>query len=115
MVRSITGNLLPGSVQRPDIMTFVACTSLRTDISSGVCTLNKLGYIPGVSTITGLGRSLLGIVHTIAHLACAIFSKNQSDHLQEAGLGLKNIVRGVIEAIPIIGNITIGAIDCCRA
>src|ERR1700722_1949448 len=115
MVSPVTGNLLSGSAQRPDIITLVECTSSGTATRSGVCILNKLGYIPGVSTITGLGRSLLGIVHTIAHLACAIFSKNRWGHLQEAGIGFKNIVRGVIEAIPIIGNITIGAIDCCRA
>ncbi len=79
------------------------------------CTLNNLGYIPGVSTITGCGRALLGIVHSIVHLATAIFdSKNRAKHLEEAKLGGKNIARGLVEMIPVIGNITMFVVDLKR-
>lgn len=74
------------------------------------CLLNKLGRIPVISTITGVGRVLFGVAQTIVHLACAIFT-DRKRHLHEAGLGIKNIIRGVVEAIPVIGNITVTVID----
>jgi hypothetical protein len=115
---SATGNLLTGSIQRPDTVTCrFSDKTARRNISSTYstnCTLNRLGYKPIVSTITGLGRALLGLVHTIVHLVCAIFSKNKAHHIQEAKLGAKNIARGLIEAIPIIGNITMFVVDYLR-
>ncbi len=113
-------NLLPGSMQRPDTVTFIfseskgCSSSTNTGTGSTNCKLNTLGYIPVVSTITGLGRALLGIVHTIVHLVCAIFPKNREHHLQEASLGAKNIGRGLVEAIPVIGNITMVVVDLLR-
>jgi len=105
-------------VQRPDTTTLIILNSdgwsSSTDITSTNCKLNRYGYRPIVSTITGLGRALLGIVHTIVHLVCAIFSKNREHYLQEASLGAKNIGRGVVEAIPVIGNITMFVIDLLR-
>jgi len=113
---SATGNLLPGSVERPDTMTFLFVKESGSSWTMGStnCKLNTYGYIPGVSTITGIGRALLGIVHAIIHLACSIFSQNRSHHLAEAFLGAKNIGRGLIEAIPIIGNITMFFVDIKR-
>lgn len=105
---------LPGSKERPDTVTFAFIkTHGSTLISSTNCKLNILGYIPVVSTITGLSRALLGLVHTIIHLVCAVFG-NREMHLKEACLGLKNICIGLIEAIPVIGNITILFIDIYR-
>lgn len=118
---SITGNLLHGSMQRPDTVTFIfsetkniGFASTKELVGSTNCKLNQLGYIPVVSIITGLGRLLLAIIHTIVHLVCAIFSKNREHHLQEASLGAKNIVRGLVEVIPIIGNITMFVVDLLR-
>lgn len=102
---SVTGNLLPGSIQRPDIVTIVFTQDHKYVHRSSECWQNTLGYIPVVSTVTGLTRALLGLVHTIAHLACSIFTKNRDHHLQEAKLGAKNIGIGLVEAIPFIGNI----------
>ena len=45
---------------------------------------------------------------------CAIFPKNREPHLQEASLGAKNIGRGLVEAIPVIGNITMFVVDLLR-
>lgn len=118
MVFSATGNLLPGSVERPDTLTFMFLRqdgwSSEFNMGSTSCRLNTLGYIPVVSTISGLGRTLLGLVHTIVHLACSIFSKNRDFHLEEAKLGAKNIGRGLVEAIPVIGNITMLIVDRVR-
>ena len=51
--------------------------------------LNQCGFIPVLSTVTGFGRTLLGLVHTIYHLAGAIFDcPNRTGHLWEAGLGV---------------------------
>jgi hypothetical protein len=117
---SVTGDILTGSIERPDLITFVYTevdkniTKYSLDISSSINKLNKLGYIPGVSTITGLVRSLLGVVHTIIHLACSILSANRGWHLKEAKLGARNIGRGVFETIPIIGNITMFIRDSAR-
>src|ERR1700722_12281013 len=111
---SVTGNLLPGSEQRPEIATVIILFTRGPRTVSVNCKLNRVGFIPIVSTITGGGRALLGIVHAIGYLACAIFAKNQGAHLQEAWFGAKNIGRGLIEAIPIIGNITMFVIDRMR-
>jgi hypothetical protein len=115
---SATGNLLPGSLERPDTVTYRTCKLLgrgtSTSITTAIHKLNLYGYIPVVSTFTGLGRALLGVVHTIVHLAASIFSKHKNHHFQEAWLGAKNIGRGVVEAIPIIGNITMLIVDLLR-
>ena len=68
-----------------------------------------------VSTITGIGRVLLGIVHTVVHVVCSIFSKNNREaHFEEAKLGVRNIGRGLIEAVPIVGNLAVRIIDAVR-
>lgn len=102
---SATRNILPGSVNNPAMATLINSRN-ECEIDTQVCTWNKLGYIPVVSTVTGLARALLGVIHSIVHLVSAIFdAKNRDHHLQEAKLGGYNIGRGVIEMIPIIGNI----------
>ncbi|WP_075882678.1 hypothetical protein [Candidatus Protochlamydia sp. W-9] len=77
--------------------------------------LNICGIIPGLSTVTGTGRALLRIVHTIAHLAKAIFDKqNRNSHLNEATLGFYNFARGTIEAVSFFGNTIVGIFDIYR-
>lgn len=111
---SATGKMLSGTERRPDIFTIYTQEEGRKKVGMGASEqdamarsrLNICGYIPGVSTLTGAGRSLLGTVHTIVHLASAMFdSKNRSDHLAEAALGGKNMLRGLVETVPVIGNI----------
>lgn len=77
--------------------------------------LNICGFIPGVSTVTGIGRAFVALVHTVAHLAKAIFEKqNRKEHLTEAALGFYNFGRGVIEAVPLLGNFVVITFDLCR-
>lgn len=76
---------------------------------------NVCGVIPGVSTVTGIGRAILGLVHAIIHLVKAIFDKlNRKEHLIEAALGFYNLGRGVVEAFPLLGNIIVGIFDIYR-
>jgi hypothetical protein len=116
---SATGTILTGSQIRPDIYTIATNEGedgyYKRELVTTLSTMNKVGYIPGVSTITGCGRALLGLVHSIVHLVSALFdSKNRSQHLEEAKLGRKNIARGLVEMIPVIGNITMLVVDTKR-
>lgn len=112
---SATGNLLSGSPLRPDILTvievqnsnFVSDKKSSTYMFSYTFSpFDKLGCIPLVSTVSGLGRVLLGVVHAITHLACAIFDKiNREYHFNEVRFGLKNVSQGLVEMFPIVGNV----------
>ncbi|NGX41814.1 MAG: hypothetical protein K940chlam7_00088 [Chlamydiae bacterium] len=115
----ITNKFVFGGQGRPDAVQFVY-TEKKDDKpidnrKGSNCTINQLGYIPVVSTFTGGCRALLSLVHTITHLVQAILhSEERHLHLEEAKLGGINIVRGSIEMIPIIGNITMLFIDLLR-
>jgi hypothetical protein len=107
---SAIGNILPGSISRPDIATIMTTrdSNLPSDKEALPCKWNMLGYIPVVSTFTGCGRALLGVAHVIIHLSKAVFdSENRSQHLEEAKLGVRNIVRGICEMVPIVGNVAL--------
>ena len=79
---SATGNLLSGSLERPDIVTFIRRNGDVKQVQPAYyCRLNIFGFLPIFSTVTGIGRALLGVVHTIVHLACSIFSENRKHHL----------------------------------
>lgn len=111
---SITGNLFASDIT---LYTKLTKENEKEKRSIGAVLnsrLNKLGYITGISTVSGLVRAALGLIHTIAHLACAIFSKKREDHLQQADIGFKNVVRGLVEATPVIGNISILIVDLYR-
>lgn len=123
MVFSAPGSFLSGSVLWPDLTSVVfkenrsmrsAESSNHIELSTKNSAWNRLGYLPLISTITGAGRILLGIVHTIVHLICAIFTKNRQNHLQEVILAGKNIGRGLVEVLPLIGNIGLFFIDLHR-
>ena len=118
-MNSITGNLLTGSIERPDITTYFILdqNSGRTgqSMSTSLNKWNAFGYMPIVSTFIGLGRTLLGLVHCVAHLAMAIFdAPNRASHLKEATLGAMNMARGLVEIIPILGNIATYIYDTIR-
>jgi hypothetical protein len=79
--------------------------------------LNFLGYFPGISTISGQVRDLYGSAELIAGLALSIFSAlfgsknsarqdNQIKHgLEWIAHGSVNVLRSIIEKIPVYGNI----------
>lgn len=82
-------------------------------------TFNKLGYIPLASTITGPIRALYGTTQVTAGVCLHYFKAAQyfitanPEHRNEAAAGFwyqlhgyNNISRGVVEFIPIVGNVS---------
>jgi len=111
---SATRNILPGSLKNPDITTLAFSSTSSYNFSTKAHLLNYFGWGVVISTITGLGRALLGLVHMIIHLVAAIFSTLKDHHLKEAELGAWNFGFGLIEMIPIIGNIAMALINIKR-
>ncbi|CCB86039.1 MULTISPECIES: hypothetical protein [Parachlamydia] len=112
---SITKNLLSGSTHRPDLVTQVtvrAGEDVRIKVIA-VSKLNRLGYIPIISSFSGTARAGLGSFHTVVHLSCAIVG-NRKHNLLEAKLGAKNVARGLVEMIPLIGNVALFLTDTVR-
>lgn len=66
--------------------------------------LNKVSrtFIAGI--LGGIARLAIGIIHTIGHLFAAIFTR-QKGHLFHAAKGASEMLRGLIEAIPVGGRI----------
>ena len=125
---SITGNLLTGTSLRPDFITFTRSQNNKVKHHTiSLSTLNKLGYDFKTSIFSGAIRAPLGLIHTIAHSAIALFAgligvlfrhdnlkKIANYHFSEADLGLKNFGRGLIEIIPIFGSLIMRKIDKVR-
>lgn len=66
--------------------------------------LNELVKNPVLGNFAGIARIALGIIHTIGHLFAFLFSFNRG-HLFHSLKGICEIVRGVIETIPIVGQL----------
>lgn len=67
-------------------------------------TLNTAVEIPFVGILAGVMRVVLGIIHSIGHLIAALVT-GKKGHLFHAAKGGCEILRGLIEALPIIGRI----------
>lgn len=67
-------------------------------------TLNTLVKIPFIGNVAGICRVALGIIHTIGHLIAALVTWDKG-HLFHAAKGCCEIIRGLIETLPIIGRI----------
>ena len=71
-------------------------------------TMNGLGYIPVISTLSGPARMVFGKIEAITGLAIAVFASTERRSnwgLELALHGAANILRGTVETIPVIGNI----------
>lgn len=75
------------------------------------------GYIPLVSSVSGIGR----IAYSIYQVASGIFHKAVKKTESEANLankevvdGAKNFVRGAVEVVPVVGNAIVAAYDMSR-
>jgi hypothetical protein len=69
--------------------------------------LNRLVRMPFIGILAGVVRVALGIIHTVGHLLASIFTCKKG-HLFHAAKGGCEILRGLIEMIPIIGRIFAG-------
>lgn len=104
---NFTLGLLHGMVWETDVESFTG-KYLYSDFATGKaekdCTLNTLVKIPFVGIAAGVARVALGIIHTVGHLLGALFTFKKG-HLFHASKGACEILRGVIESLPIIGRI----------
>lgn len=104
---NITLGLLHGMVIETNVESFTG-KYLYSDFATGKAeknsTLNSLVKIPVIGIAAGIARIALGIIHTFGHVLAALFTFKQG-HLFHASKGLCEILRGVIETIPIVGRI----------
>lgn len=82
-------------------------------------TLNVVGYIPAISVFSGAIRALSGVASIVvsavkgSFLLIADLFSNQPfkypyrsyKHLTYIGHGLLNVIRGIIEGVPVAGNL----------
>lgn len=114
---NLISSILKGSDYNPDMYTFAVMTKeqvgckvdievgCKTDIEVRVCKLNKLGYVPLVSTVTGAGRCILGSAYALYHGGgYLIDAKDRCYRWREFKTGMYNASRGLIEALPFLGN-----------
>jgi len=78
------------------------------EIQEGLTFYNRTfraDHIPVVSIFSGSLKVAVGLVHTIAHLSATIFDRaDRARHVKEAKLGAKNLGRGAVAIVPLIGN-----------
>ena len=104
-----------GNKSQPDAMTiFVKFESgkksvCRTNFPFANCT----GAVPIVSTFTGVARIINATKAIFRELSQMKFAKNDP-HLSECWNAFKNLFRGLIEIIPIVGNISLIVFDSIR-
>lgn len=79
-----------------------------------VCKLNIIGYIPVASTFSGAYRTLIGLAYFIKSAVCHIFDPTNPQHLEGLKIAAANIGRGLLEMIPVIGNLFVLNIDASR-
>lgn len=66
--------------------------------------LNRFACIPLIGSLAGVVRVVLGILHVLGHCLAALIYQD-TGHLWHAAKGVCEIGRGVIEALPIIGQV----------
>jgi len=104
---NFTTGLMHGMVWETNVESFTG-KYLYSDFATGKAekdtTLNTLVKIPFVGIVAGVARVALGLIHSIGHLLAALVTFKKG-HLFHASKGVCEILRGVIESIPLIGRI----------
>lgn len=94
----------------------------RNDFWNKKSKWDKSGYIPGVSTLSGGVRVLTGTAVFVAgsiaglsFIASAPFTEGALEKAKNSGLmvllGLQAVTRGMVESIPVLGNVAVYAFD----
>lgn len=82
---------------------------------STVSRANSMGYIPFVSMATGGRRAFENLINMTANIAKTVFlQQSLSTTVNSLGNNVTQIVRGAVEMVPIIGNLTMYQIDQMR-
>lgn len=72
--------------------------------------LNYPGYVPGLSSVTGVFRMVLGVIEmVVGAIFAALFC--QSDEVGRIINGALNVFRGAVETVPILGNVILITYD----
>ncbi|KAF3361775.1 hypothetical protein PHSC3_001665 [Chlamydiales bacterium STE3] len=80
-----------------------------------VCKLNIMGYIPIVSTFSGAYRTFIGLAYFIKSAVCRIFdTANRAQHREVLKIAAANMGHGLLEIVPVIGNLFVLNIDTSR-
>lgn len=105
------GRVVPGLVHGMVVETDVKCYTakyLYSDYATGKgekdSVLNKWAKIPVAGIFAGISRMVLGILHSIGHLFSALFTQKKG-HLFHAAKGGCEVIRGLIESLPVAGRI----------
>ena len=80
------------------------CSTKHYHVAPSSSYLNRMAQIPVIGIIAGITRVALGALHTIGHLFKALITQNKG-HLWHAAKGGCEMIRGLIETIPVIGRI----------
>ena len=103
--QSLTGRILYSDCyqERPGML----CDQPEVDRKSF---LNRWAAVPLLGCLAGVTRMVLAIIHIVGHLICAAIFREKG-HLYHAAKGGTEFVRGLIETIPIVGNIFVWKYD----
>lgn len=93
-VTSVTGNLFYSD------QNWMNCRGA----ADGVPFLNKLANVPIIGRIAGLIRIILAAIHIVGHLIASLVTRNV-EHLYHVLKGLTELLRGILEIIPLVGEI----------
>ena len=72
---------------------------------------NYAGWVPALSSVTGLFRMVIGVIEMVVGAIFTILLC-QSNEVSWVIIGIKNVFRGMIETVPLIGNVVLIAYDC---
>jgi hypothetical protein len=78
--------------------------AIKNGIIQKNSSLNNLTQVPFMGIVAGVWRIALGILHSLGHLF-AYFVTKAKGHLYHAAKGGCEMLRGAIEAIPLIGRV----------
>ncbi len=103
---TFTSFFVAGSPARPDLTASKPTEEKEKKAGFTPTPLNILGYVPVLSTLTGALRAIASLVHAIASyvLFCANGNDKQT-RLEEMKWGFQSFARGMVEMVPIFGNI----------
>ena len=107
---------------RPDIIVIAGVASTESEKSPKVgfysvllSNSKSLGYFPIVSIGSGGYRTYVALAHSIHHLIGLIReSSHRKEHALEIWFGAKHVVLGLVEMVPIVGNVIIFILDAYR-
>lgn len=87
----------------PYLYSDYACIETQNGEQVQTTTLNELSKKPVIGILAGITRVAFAIIHSAIHLVQALFTQEKG-HLYHAAKGGCEIVRGLIDSIPILGR-----------